>query len=916
MGKVPSFILCCLLSTNVYADPAFDYYEAALKLAEQQDFAASEIELRNSLQHDPDYLPARLLLGDILLAEGKAAAAESAYSTALKMNADSRTVVLKLAEARLMLYRHQQVRSLLLEHPELAEQADYHYFLGQTYQAESKTEQSRALYEKALELEPLRADILTAIAESLFDGNQLDPARQQVAAALKQQPDYYPALLLSAALHRLDRQPEKALSLYQQAADVQKDNEQAVLGEVMVLTELGNLSSALTRVLAFREQYPQNPYAKLLHSTIIAQQKDDRLARQLLVDVQHQLSGIDEQNKKIKEISFLSAVVDYANGHQDTAARGFKRFIREFGDNATAYRYLSMLALQDNDLESARSYVDQALAMSATDVQLYRLAASVYRALGETDKSLSLLETGRQKFPQDPLLQQQLLEALINENQLQSALQVLRAQQGEDLKSQVMLGFLQLQNGLSEQAWETTQKLLNQHPGKVEVLQLAGELSLRAAQIPEAIRFFRQAIELAPEFKAAWLGLAGIYLNQGKVAEVEKAYTSILAFAPEDVTTVKLYADLAISNQNTPLAVRLLESVTEKDNYDANRALLELYIQDSQLGKASALLKRMMQHSRLDPKLLLARARLEENEGKLNAAAETLKAVYGLLYDDARRLQTVAHRQIDIRDLEGAGHTLARVRKLLSNGQNPDDYLIARLALAKGDAEAALTLIDQVLQQQDGDPRMLELKAYALQASGASQQALDIFATLYARQPLRQHMQRLAQLYTALGQADAATDLLEGWLEKTPEDAWAVAQLSSMAARQGDIPGAISVLENYPQLNQNPLFLNNLAYYYIDTDLQKALEYASEASGQAPQVAAFNDTLGWIHTKLGQPAQGLKLLRQAHASDSRNADILYHLAYTLAELGQLAQARKMLLEAEQIAPESPLAKQVKFMLEE
>ena len=71
---------------------------------------------------------------------------------------------------------------------------------------------------------------------------------------------------------------------------------------------------------------------------------------------------------------------------------------------------------------------------------------------------------------------------------------------------------------------------------------------------------------------------------------------------------------------------------------------------------------------------------------------------------------------------------------------------------------------------------------------------------------------------------------------------------------------------------------NNLAWLYHErNDSRRALEYARQAMKLAPNRVEVLDTHGWIELHAGDPAEGLRAIREA-AYASSNPAIRYHLA--------------------------------------
>jgi Flp pilus assembly protein TadD len=98
-------------------------------------------------------------------------------------------------------------------------------------------------------------------------------------------------------------------------------------------------------------------------------------------------------------------------------------------------------------------------------------------------------------------------------------------------------------------------------------------------------------------------------------------------------------------------------------------------------------------------------------------------------------------------------------------------------------------------------------------------------------------------------------------------------------------------------LKQKPhdaVALNNLAWVYQQTGQDdKAQVLARQAYILSPG-AQTADTLGWILTTTGKPADGIALLRQASVENSTDPRITYHYAVALKDTGNRDEAKKQL----------------------
>ena len=917
-------ITTVLYSAHCYSEQANISYENALSYLQQGKLDEAEISVKNSIIQRPNYLPARLLLGDILLQKGQPKSAEKELTIALALQADSFAVVIPLVEAKLFLYKHQEALTLLNEHPQLATERKYFLLQGNAYKALTQRKLAKKSYQQSLYIHGETIALYTAMADLAFKegelSNALDFANQALLISpqpsdIQQHRQQQGAKILKAEILKSTEQFDEALAIYSEILQKEATNKQALFGKSTIFLDQNRLKDALIFSLTLRENYPNDPYIKLLHSSIIALQGNEKQARILLRDIQQQFMNFTDEQMQNREVLLLAASVDYLNKSYYQARRQFLTYISDYGENTVARRHLTMIALKENNVQLAQQHIGKALILSPNKTELYLLASHIYQQQLDKNEYLSFIEKAQAKFADNLLLRDQYIGALIAVNRSDDAIALLNKISGSNtLASRTLLGYLQLQANNIEQAKITTQALLDDHPNKVEILQLAGELSLKLGRGNDAIKLFKQTLVLDDKFRPALLALAGISLNNKDYQQTQLYYQQLLTFYPSDTLVLQLYANFSINQQQLFLAIKLLSQIPKKHpDYIINqRALLTLYIKTNQLKQAEKTLVLLENFYSLDQELLLAKSKLQTQQGETVKAAKTLKILFGLIYDDVKKIETLSKLQIDLADIEAAQRSIDRI-KHLSNGKI-SPYIATRFALANKETKKAGELIAQQLSKAPDNIAWLELKVHFLMAKADINKASELLNELYQTHNKRAHLQLLAQLYLQQKRTDKVELLLKVWLSTQSADAWAVAQLSAIAIQNGNTNLAISTLENFKYIEQQPIFLNNLANLYQDNDPKKALSYAKKSHKLAPKLAAINDTFGWLLVLNNQPQTGLSYLREAIARDVNNASYHYHLAYTLAVLKRLKLARSALIIAQKLAPKHELNLKISLLI--
>ncbi len=115
-----------------------------------------------------------------------------------------------------------------------------------------------------------------------------------------------------------------------------------------------------------------------------------------------------------------------------------------------------------------------------------------------------------------------------------------------------------------------------------------------------------------------------------------------------------------------------------------------------------------------------------------------------------------------------------------------------------------------------------------------------------------------------------------------------------------DLSGAESAFREALSLSpRDPQFLNALAWFYADNDLNlpESLRLAEQAAALAPEDGAIVDTLGWAEYKLGRNSDAIRTLRRAVKLMPDRAELRYHLGAAYARQGLREEARVELNKA-------------------
>ena len=106
----------------------------------------------------------------------------------------------------------------------------------------------------------------------------------------------------------------------------------------------------------------------------------------------------------------------------------------------------------------------------------------------------------------------------------------------------------------------------------------------------------------------------------------------------------------------------------------------------------------------------------------------------------------------------------------------------------------------------------------------------------------------------------------------------------------------------------NPRYLNALGYTLVDetAQIEEGAALIRRAHELAPDDPAVIDSMGWAAYRLGRMEEALEYLREAHARSDGDAEIAAHLGEVLWVLGQKREARQVWAAARATAPDHPV----------
>jgi predicted Zn-dependent protease len=231
--------------------------------------------------------------------------------------------------------------------------------------------------------------------------------------------------------------------------------------------------------------------------------------------------------------------------------------------------------------------------------------------------------------------------------------------------------------------------------------------------------------------------------------------------------------------------------------------------------------------------------------------------------------------------------------------------LVARLrghALA-GRMDAARAVLAELERRYPDDP---EVRAQAgwLAARGEDHtRALTHLEAAWAKAPSPAFAREISALRLAVGDHDGAVAALRAWLDEHPDDATLQGLLGRLLIELERRDEGLAALREVVRLRpEDPLALNNLAWYLVASEPAEALRLAERAHAKASENLAIIDTLARARSANQDHTGAERLLRDALVREPGRVELRLSLANALEAAGNAAAART---EVEAILAKDP-----------
>lgn len=899
-------VLLCFVILSGCGDVGLDeagYLDRARVQYQNADYRSAVIDLKNTLQINPNNQEARYLLGRIYLDTGQGAAAEIELQKARQAGNTSPQLDILIGQALLL---QGQFEDLLKE---IQEQRGYSADInsrllalrGDAYLALNDTDAAEQALIKASKLDrnSLYATLgMARLAMVNRDFKQASTLLEQAAEIDEDDPQEW---LLRGDLALVEKKFADAEDAYQLVASsankgsmLTVDQAKAMLGLIRVHISTGRDKEALSTVKALRKAGYKAPLLSYFEGLIEYRQGNYNKALEHLAEV-------EKSSAKFEPNIFLTGATYFAAGLFGQAANYLERYVMAVPDDMAGKKMLAAARVRLNEPEQALELLMPMINQAGEDTQLLAMAGNAALMAGDYGQGTAYLRraTMAGSSSDTAALHEQLASAYLFGREPGKAIQELRSvidKDGGRFRSVALLVLAHLQENDIAAAQQQAQEAVQKFPDEAGAYHLLGNVYLFSGNVDNAVQQFKKAVDVNADFAPSLYSLALLAMRSGSFKQARQYYEQVLKIDPASSRAMVGLAQIEARNGDAEAVHDWLEKARGANAKDmgARFFLARLYLRQGKLSEVKTLITEMEAIDPDNERLMALQGDVQVREKRFQAALATFGKLSNRNPSDTGARIKLSAVQAQLGQIDKAKETL---RKVIDS--QPDYYpataLLAFMEQKSGDQKAANSLVAAFKQSQPDSPMGYILEGDLLMAQARYDEAGKAYALASSRNNTAQIMEMRYRALRLSGDTGDARALLKQWLEQHPDDIRTTLLLADDHMVSGENMSAIrlynKVLGKKPD---NIAALNNISLAYLAEKDQQALVSAEKAYRLASEEAAVADTYGWVLIHMGDIDKGTKLLAMAAEQDKNNPEIQYHYAVGLERSGETAAAKKIL----------------------
>ena len=875
-----------------------EYFDNAQQLYQKGESRGAVIELKNALKTNPNNKQARFLLGKIYLGLEQGAAAEKELERSSGLKTDPGELKLLLARAKLLQGKPKEALNTLtdgvggtgkLSYPENLLVAQAHFDMREW-------SNSADFYNLALTQRPASVEAVVGLARISYTKGDIAIAKTYLGKLKARADNNWQAWLLRGDIARGEKSLSEAKLAYQKAFELKANAIEPRLYHALIALSEENLDEAAQDAQILVRINSKHPAGHYIQGQIYFAQKELKKAQ----------SSFEEAIRYIDyPLAFRQlGIVHYQLDSLVQAEEYLKKYIAIQPNDAEAEKVLSALYIKQNKLEEAKTTLKSVASKATLNEPLQRMMAGLEQATGKPENAARILNNLLGDNPESVETSLQLGQTLLRQGKPRRALDVLNKAAEKNPKStqaklHIVTAHIALKN--YQAALEIANQIKQLEPDNPRFSSIDGIIYLASGDTKKAVEVFEQSQVKYPGNIVSAHQLALIAIRGRQYDEAKTHYNNILAKHQDHLLSLIQLGLIEYEQGQLQQGQKTLERAIKAhpDQPRPKLALAQAHMANNNPEKALNWLRQIADHARQSPQYLFALGHAYILNQKPAQATEALVKL-NTIRPTGTSYWLEAKARFMQQDLAGSQKALLNAKKFAPDNTKLDDALFevlvtkTELAIRQKHSVDAQQGLDEIKNHEDPLPYLV-LRARFEDSKENFDTAANYYQQAIELKPTEKLMASLLRALQLSGRVDEGSERAKTWLQSHPDDKRVALILAGFQIATNQTDAAIQNYES--QLSDqpgNPIILNNLAYLYIERDIEKAEGFAKRAYRIAPNIAAVVDTFGWITLIQGDHQKALNALSKAHSLDPNEPSIQYHLASAQAKNDNKIEAIELL----------------------
>ncbi|MEO1575139.1 MAG: tetratricopeptide repeat protein, partial [Pseudomonadota bacterium] len=533
-------------------------------------FRDAIIEMRSLLRERPDYVDARLTLGQALMSVGDMAAAEKELERARQMSASPDDYLEALVRTWQSRGNHHEVLADAL--PELVSDP------GTAHVIEALRGRSML----ALDSEARAAELFSRVLSA-----DSPPEAQRIA------------LIGEAEIAGRHGDSDTSVARLKEALALAPDTPESILALGRTYLNRGEFDNTIELLVSTRDSTMQARRKDWFH--IEGQLAEAYLGKGDLINAREATETLLKIGKTHPMSSYLHGRVELDSGNVNEAIQYFQQVLADYPGYAPALTLMGVALIELDDMDQAEMNLSEAVAQDPANVKVRRLLAETRMRMGRSRAAIATLQAGLRNDSADASMITLLGRESLRIGKRDDGLRYLREALAEDpdnLRANLALAQAYLADGetdaavavlnaLSDRVIDVERRallvriaridrsdpdtaagqideLLQDAPNDPFMLGLAGGFYLTVGQLDRARELFDGVLVQMPDNRSAMLSHLEIDERAGDFTRSRALFTAANEMAPDDLLPLLVLARIESATGNEAAAIALVEEALEK----------------------------------------------------------------------------------------------------------------------------------------------------------------------------------------------------------------------------------------------------------------------------------------------------------------------------------------------------------------